>query len=342
MTNLVQDCRHGLRQLRHSPGFSGVAIAILALGIGANVGVFSVVNTLVLQPRPGRTDSLVGVFNRSRIRPDDYHNFSYPAYLELRERRDIFESLLAQSFTTLGVHDGDLTRQAFGAVVSSNYFDTLGVKLAAGRVFSAEEERPSARATVAIASYDVWRRARLDPAFIGSTINLNGIDFTVVGVAPKGFGGVMAFVSPQWWLPLGAYETIVNDLFKERSTGLDDRQNYALGLAGALVPGVTQSSATSALDAFGRRIAEMHPDSDHDRTFIIAGLARGGVSSRPQSDGPLVALGSLLLLISTLVLVIACFNLANLMLARGGAKSRFAWRLAVDGAGLCNSCSSKG
>jgi putative ABC transport system permease protein len=94
----------------------------------------------------------------------EYHNFSYPAHSELRERRDIFESLLAQSFTTLGIRAGDLTRQAFGAVVSSNYFDTLGVKLAAGRAFTAEEERPSARAVVVIASYDVWRRARLAPA----------------------------------------------------------------------------------------------------------------------------------------------------------------------------------
>jgi|SRR5690349_19271185 putative ABC transport system permease protein len=145
MTSLGQDCRDGLRLLRHSQDFSAVAILILALRIGANVGVFSVVNTLVLQPRPGRIDSLVGVFNRSRVRADDYHNFSYPAYLELRERRDIFESLLAQSFTTLGIRDGDLTRQAFGAVVSANYFDTLGVKLAAGRTFTSEEERPSAR-----------------------------------------------------------------------------------------------------------------------------------------------------------------------------------------------------
>ncbi|HMF93693.1 MAG TPA: ABC transporter permease [Vicinamibacterales bacterium] len=330
MTNLRQDCRHGLRVLRHSPGFSGAAILILALGIGANVGVFSVVNTLVLQPRPGRIDSLVGLFNRSRTRPEDYHNFSYPAYLELRERRDIFESLLAQSFTTLGIRDGDLPRQAFGAVVSSNYFDTLGVKLAVGRAFTAEEERPSARAAVAIASYDVWRRARLNPAFIGSTVRIDGIDFTVVGVAPKDFGGIMAFVSPQWWLPLGAYETIVNDLFKERSTGLGDRQNYALNLAGALAPGVTRASAGPALDAFERRIGEANPESDRDRTVIVAGLQRTGVSSRPQSDGPLVALGALLSLISTLVLVIACLNLANLMLARGAARRReIAIRLAI-------------
>ena len=330
MTNLWQDCRHGLRLLRHSPGFTAVAIVILALGIGANVGVFSVVNTLVLQPRPGRIDSLVGVFNRSRTRPDDYHNFSYPTYLELRERRDIFDSLLAQTFTTLGIRDGDVIRQAFGAVVSSNYFETLGVRVAAGRAFTATEERPSARAAVAIASYDVWRRSRFDPAFIGSTVRINGNDFTVVGVAPQGFGGVMAFVSPQWWLPLGAYETIVNDLFKERSTGLDDRQNYALNLAGALAPGVTPPSAAPALDVFARRAGETNPESDRDRTVILAGLRRTGVSSRPQGDGPLVALGALLLLISTLVLVIACLNLANLMLARGAARRReIAIRLAI-------------
>src|SRR6516225_2350447 len=107
---MLQDFRHSLRLLKRSPGFSAIAVLVLALGIGANVGVFSVVNTLVLQPRPGRIDSLVTVFNRDRTAPTEYRGFSYASYVDLRNRTDIFDSVLAQSFTTLGVREGDLTK----------------------------------------------------------------------------------------------------------------------------------------------------------------------------------------------------------------------------------------
>src|SRR4029453_4404051 len=116
------------------------------------------------------------------------------------------DSVMAHSFTTIGIREGELTRQAFATIVSSNYFDTLGVSLPPGRAFTVDEERPGARTPVAIASYALWRRRNLDPAFIGSTVRINGTDFTVVGVTPKGFAGPFAFVSPQWWLPIGSYE----------------------------------------------------------------------------------------------------------------------------------------
>src|SRR5436305_3570670 len=130
---LLHDFRHGVRLLRRAPGFTALAVLILALGIGANTAVFSVVVTLVLQPRLGRIDSLVAVFNRDRARPSEFNNFSYPSYVDLRDRSGVFASLAAHSFTTVGIRDGDLTRQAFATIVSSNYFETLGVRLAAGR-----------------------------------------------------------------------------------------------------------------------------------------------------------------------------------------------------------------
>src|SRR4051812_49103898 len=172
---LLHDLRHGVRLLRRAPGFTALAVLILALGIGANTAVFSLVNTLVLQPRQGRIDSLVAVFNRDRVKAADYSDFSYPAYVDLRDRSNVFDSLLAHSFTTVGIRDGALTRQAFATVVSSNYFATLGVGLAAGRAFTAGEERPGGGAPVAIASYSVWRRRNLDPQFVGSTVRINGI-----------------------------------------------------------------------------------------------------------------------------------------------------------------------
>ncbi|HEY7289645.1 MAG TPA: ADOP family duplicated permease [Vicinamibacterales bacterium] len=329
---MFQDLRHSLRLLRRSPVFTAVAVLVLALGIGANTAVFSLVNTLVLQPRQGRIDQLVAVFDRDRDKPSEYQNFSYATYRDLRDRSGIFDALMAHSFTTVGVRDGDLTRQAFATLVSSNYFTTLGVGLGAGRPFTADEERPGSDARVAIASYALWRRRGFDRGFIGSHVTINGADFAVVGVTPAGFGGPFAFVSPQWWLPLGAYDTITNPLFKDRSTSLADRRNHALNLAGVLSPGTTASVAAQRLDAFAKALGAENPDTDRSRTFLTSRLPRMTISSRPQDDGPLTMVGALLSLMAALVLVVACLNLANLLLARSAARRReFAIRQALGG-----------
>ena len=174
MSHLLQDLRHSIRLLRRSPGFTAVAVLILALGIGANTAVFSLVNALVLQPRPGRIDELVNVFSRDRVKPTQYRYFSYGAYTDLRDRSGVFESLMAHTFSLVGIGDGDGTKQAFAAVVSANYFKTLGVPLAAGRTFTPDEERPGARTPVAIASYSVWRGTGFSPSFVGGTVRVNG------------------------------------------------------------------------------------------------------------------------------------------------------------------------
>ena len=319
---MLQDFRHSLRLLKRSPGFSAIAVLVLALGIGANVGVFSVVNTLVLQPRPGRIDSLVTVFNRDRTAPTEYRGFSYASYVDLRNRTDIFDSVLAQSFTTLGVREGDLTKQVFGAIVSSNYFDTLGVKLAAGRAFTPDEERGRDATPVAIASYGVWRQHNLDPQFVGSHVRISGGEYTVVGITPKGFGGVMAFASPQWFLPIGAYDRIVNELFREGTRGIQSRDTYALLPVAALKPGVTRPAADAQLDSFARQLGDLYPGTDRNRMFFVRSVPRMGVSTRPQGDGPIVGLAALLTLMALLVLAIACLNLANLLLARGVARRK--------------------
>ena len=322
MGGAFRDFRHSLRLLRRTPGFSAVAILVLALGIGANTAVFSVVDALVLRPRLGRIDTLEGVFSQDRTKPDSYRDFSYPEYVDLREQGGVFESLMAHTFSTVGIREGDLTRQTFAAIVSANYFDTLGVHLAAGRTFTADEERPGAAIPVAIASYSLWRRGGLSPSFIGSIVHVNGTDFTVVGVAPRGFSGTMTLVSPQWWFPLGTYDAIVNEMFKQRSTGLMDRRNFAVNIAGALEPGTTAASAERELNAFAARLAKDYPDVERDRTLQLAALPRMSVSSRPHDPDSMTALSGLLMLMSSLVLVVACLNLANLLLARGSARRR--------------------
>ncbi len=322
MSNVLRDLRHSVRLLRRTPGFSLVAISILTLGIGANTAVFSLVNALVLQPRQGRIDTAVGVFSRSRVKAEDYRDFSYPQYLDLRDHGGVFESLMAHTFTTVGVREGERTRSSFAAVVSSNYFSTLGIPLAAGRAFTLEEERPGAGIPVMVASYAAWRHSGFDPQFVGRTIRVNATDVTVIGVTPKGFAGTMTIVSPEWWLPIGMYDRMVNEMFRPRATGLDDRLNDTFNLVGVLRAGVTNAGAEKQLDALAVRLSTEYPESDKDRAFILAGLSRMSVSSKPQTDAGPAAISLMLSGMAALVLVVVCLNLANLLLARGAARRR--------------------
>jgi putative ABC transport system permease protein len=320
--HLMQDFRYAVRLLRRTPGFTAVAVLVLALGIGANTAAFSLVNALLLQPRPGRIDSVVGVFNRDRLKPDAYRDFSYPAYEDLRARGDVFESLMAHSFAMVGIREGERTRRSFVTLVSANYFSTLGVRLAAGRPFTLEEERPGARPPVVIASYAAWRRAGFDPAFVGRTVRVNALDVTIVGVAPRAFGGTMTLVAFEWFFPLGLYDSIVNDMFKPKATGLNDRGNHAINLAGVLKPGVTAESAARPLDQTAARLGAEFPATDRDRQFQLARLQRLGISSAPEGESELSLVSGLLTAMAGLVLIVACLNLANLLLARGAARRR--------------------
>ena len=144
----------------------------------------------------------------------------------------------------------------------------------------------------------------------------------MIGVTPRGFAGTMTLLSPEWWFPLGSFDIVVNEMFKQRATGLTDRAHYALNLAAALRPGVTREAAEKALDAFGRQLDAEYPGTDKDQTFVLSGLPRMSVSSKPQGDAPISAVGVLLMFMAALVLVVACLNLANLLLARGAARRK--------------------
>jgi len=337
--SFLQDLRYAVRLLRRTPGFAVVAVLVLALGIGANAAVFSIVNALVLRPQAGRLGDVVGVFNRARGgfdgRRDSYRAFSYPAYVDIRVANDAFQSLTAYAVTLVGAGEGTATRRMLAMVVASNYFSTLGVSPAAGRLFLPEEERPTAGTLVAIASYEQWRLHAFAREFVGSVARINGLDFTVIGVAPKGFNGAMGFVGPSWWLPLGAYDELLSAFFPEGERNLSDRAHAALSLVGTLRAGVTAQSAQLRLDVLARRLALAHPGTDRDRAFEIAPQFLLGSSIRPQSNEPIVAISAILMLMATLVLVVACLNLANLMLARGSARRReIAVRMALGGGRL--------
>jgi len=330
---MLQDLRYALRTFTKTPGFTVLAILVLAIGIGANTAMFTVVNGLMFKPLSGQAGDLVGLFSRDRTRPDEYRAFSYPNYADIREgSRDVFDDLMAHTFAMIGVSTGDTTRRAFASVVSANYFETLGVTLAAGRTFSADEERPGANIPVAVVGYERWKDATFDPSFLGHRIRINGIEFTIIGVAPQGFTGTMAMVAPEMWLPLGMFDVVVNDMFKNRGTGLADRSNHGLILAGRVKRDVPESAAAERLDALGRRLEEAYPGENRNQTLLIHKLPRMSTSTSPQTDTGLALASALLMAMAGVVLIIACLNIANMLLARGSARRKeIAIRLAIGG-----------
>jgi predicted permease len=331
---MLQDLRFAVRTFAKTPGFTLLAVLVLAIGIGANTAMFSVINAVMFKPLSGRAGELVGVFSRNRTKPDEYRAFSYPNYADLREQsRDLFDGLMAHMFAMVGETVGDSTRRTFVSVASSNYFETLDVRLAAGRTFTSEEERPGARLPVVIVGYQRWRDAGFNPSFIGTQVRINSIDFTVVGVAPEGFTGTMALVAPEMWLPLGMFDVVVNDIFKNRGTGLGDRDNHPLVVAGRLKPELSEAVASERLELIARRLEAAYPAENKDQTLMVNRLPRMSTSTSPQTDGPTAIGSALLMALTGVVLLIACLNIANMLLARGSARRKeIAVRLAVGGA----------
>jgi len=329
---LFQDVRYALRLWRRAPGFSAVVVAVLALGIGANSAMFTLVNALLFRPLSGRAADLVGVYSHDPTQADSYRIFSYPNYADLRARGDAFDSVTAYTFALVGRPAGDVMRRAFVEVVAANFFDTIGVGLAAGRTFTADEDRPGADMPVAIASYASWQDAGFDPAFLGRTLRINTRDFTIVGVAPKGFTGTTAIMAPELWLPLGVFDSTVNDFLKNNGHGLADRDNASLMVAAHLRPGVSMDQANRRLAALSAALEREHPVENRRQILSVHTMSRVNVSSAPSTDAGPATLSAVLMPLSGAVLLIACLNIANMLLARGTArKKEIAIRLALGG-----------
>ena len=333
MQSLAQDVRYGVRLLLKSPGFSAVAIIVLALGIGANTAVFSIINAMILQPIPSDGPAIVGIYNRDTTRPDGYRSFSYDEYRQVSGSRDVFDSVMAHTIALVGISDGDNTRQSMVSIVSANYFSTLNTPLAAGRTFTAEEERAGADIAVAVLSHHAARKlAGSSQAAVGQRIRVNARDYTVVGVAPEGFAGTMALVSPELWLPLGVYERSADD-FKESTAPLSDPRQHPLMLVGRLRPGLSAAAATPLLGTITAALRGIDPDGNPKHALMVQRLPRLSVNTNPSSDTGPSTVSALLMGMAGLVLLVACLNLANMLLARGTARRKeIALRLALGGA----------
>ena len=318
--------------LKH-PGFSAVAILVLALGIGANSAIFSLVNALLLKPLPiHRPGELAGIYVERTTPPGGFRAFSYPNFQDLRDAVTTFSQVAAHNVTLVGLGEAGTTRRVFADAVTANYFETFGVPLAFGRAFTPEEEEPGASIPVAIVSHDYWDREGRRPDLLGDTIRVNGAPLTVVGVAGEGFTGSSVLLGPELWLPLGVYGQLTTDIVGSSSQSLDHRENHTLMVLGRLRAGHSLETAGAEVAAIAAGLERAYPAANEDRTFRVATLPRLSVSTNPTTDGQFSALSVLMLGMSGVVLLIACLNLANMLLARGASRRReMAIRLSLGG-----------
>jgi len=333
MSSLLQDVRYAFRLLVRHRAFTAAAALVLALGTGATTTVLSLTDSLLLRPRVGRpAGEVVGLYTRDRTHPDAYRAFSYPDFAELRSRTDLFASLTAHNLTLAGLTEGNTTRRVLADVATANFFDTFGAPVALGRTFTAEEERPNANIFVTVLSDGMWRRLGARRDILGQTIRLSGRTFTVVGVAASGFGGSLGFVTPELWVPTGVYDAITEDVMRGGTgTSLGDRQRYSLIVIAELKPGATISSVAPALQAASLERASASAEN-RNQELLLAPLSRFSISTRPTTDREIAGVITMLLGMAGIVLLIASFNLANMLLARGGARRKeFAIRLAIGG-----------
>jgi predicted permease len=330
---LLQDLRFGFRLLLKKPLFTTIAILVLALGIGVNSAMFSLVNALLFKPlaveAPG---DLIGVYDREAKPDGSYRAFSYPNYLDLRLQNDTFTHLMAFTTVLTGITEGDTTRRTFAAAVTANYFTSFGVQPILGRDFLPQEEQPESAIPVAIVSHAFWRKHGLDPGILGQHVIVNGRSFEIIGVAPRFFTGTAALFSPELWVPLGVHAWVVNDFTGRNGKTLTDRSYHCLHLVGRLKPGLIPAQAQARLRPLAQRLAETDPAENKDRSIELAQMSRFSISTNPSHHNPGATLAALLLPMSAVVLLIACLNLANMLLARGAARRKeIAVRLALGG-----------
>jgi predicted permease len=335
LLDFLQDLRFGARMLAKKPGFTAVAALALALGMGVNTAILSAVNGFVLRPLPvEKATELIAPYWGKKIDSKVWGAFSYTNYVDLNEQNQSFSDLCAWAETSAGISSGE-SRAAgdderaevvWGELVSSNYFDVMGVKPQLGRGFLPEENRMPNAYPVAVISHPLWeRRFNADPAILGKTIYLNGQPFTVIGVMPESFLGSMFFLRHSFWTPL-----MMAQRFGRPAEWRTDRSYASVYLYGRLKPGVTMAQAEADLNLVAGSLAQLYPHENADTRIQLTTELDG----RYKDATKVIQYGGMLALcVAGLVLLVACANVANLMLARATTRAReIGIRLAI-GAG---------
>jgi len=340
MHALWQDVRYGLRMLAKHPGFTAIAVLTLALGIGANTAIFSLLNQILLRQLPVKDPKELVLLRAPGVRTghiwsdgDDSESFSYPLYKGLRDNNPVFAGIFGRYAFSASIASRGKTERGSGELVTGNYFEVLGVRPALGRVFSQEDDRVPGAHPVAVLSHAYWlRQFGGDPGVLNQTLLVNNTEMTVVGVAQAGFAGVQVGQSTDVFAP-----TMMKGQMTPIRSGLDDWNDYWMAVLARKKPGVSMAQAEAGINATYHPLLEEQLtkikgwDEKKRQQFlskklVLASGAQGRVTLQRDSGPALMALFAMV----ALVLLIACTNVANLLLAQGAARQReFAIRTAM-------------
>ena len=319
---LWQDLRYGIRLLVRSPGFSLVAVLSLALGIGANTAIFSLVNAVLLRPLPvAEPARLLSVSTTDQKNPGNLP-LSHNNFKDLRAQNAVFSDMAAFTFNQVNYSAGQEAEPVAVQLVTANYFSLLGAQPALGRAFLPEEE--SAAAPVAVISDGFWHRSLgADPGVVGKTITLNRVPYTIVGIAPKRFSGTLLGGGPAAWLPL-------TQALAPQPTWWNTRRGLFLFAFGRLKPGVTGEQARQNLRTVFANLEQAFPVDNKGRSATAVPLLEARLDPNGRGGNQVARLSTLLMVVVGIVLLIACGNIANLLLARASKRRReVAIRLAI-------------
>jgi putative ABC transport system permease protein len=325
MTNIAQDIRYALRNLRKSPAFAAIAVITLALGIGANTAIFTVVNAVFFHPIPVKDPArLVEIFtlDQRKILGGSNNNVfpnSFPNAQDIQQRAQSFSGVTVyESFATpVSMTVDGQPNQYFAQLSSGNYFDVLGVHAQLGRTFRPEEDSTAGAGPVVL-NHGFWERVfAANPNVIGQNVLINGQGFSIIGVAPKGFQGTAVIGGPDMWIPISMHDQILTGFAKQL---FNERRFLGYNSVARLKEGATPEQAKAELQAFALDLEKAFPLANKGRTFTLQPLLESSIA--PNQRDQFKRAGIMLMAVVGIVLVIACFNIANLMLARASGRKR--------------------